>query len=110
MKWNINDVVHGFKVKRMERVQEVASDVYELEHVQSGARLLYLDIKDDNKVFYICFRTTPDNSKGTPHIMEHSTLYRLRRKFCRKTIYIELVKGLLNTFPERHRRTRLCIP
>ena len=40
MKWNINDVVHGFKVKRMERVQEVASDVYELEHVQSGARLL----------------------------------------------------------------------
>ena len=66
MKWNINDVVHGFKVKRMERVQEVASDVYELEHVQSGARLLYLDSKDDNKVFYICFRTTSDNSKGTP--------------------------------------------
>ena len=64
MKWNINEVVHGFKVKRMERVQEVASDVYELEHVQSGARLLYLDSKDDNKVFYICFRTTPDNSKG----------------------------------------------
>ena len=97
MKWNINDVVHGFKVKRMERVQEVASDVYELEHVQSGARLLYLDSKDDNKVFYICFRTTPDNSKGTPHIMEHSTLCG-SRKFPLKEPFVELVKGSLNTF------------
>ena len=63
MKWNINDVIHGFKVKKMEYIHEVVSDAYELEHIQSGAKLLYLDNSDDNKVFYICFRTTPDTQK-----------------------------------------------
>ena len=89
MKWNINDVIHGFKVKKMEYIHEVVSDAYELEHIQSGAKLLYLDNSDDNKVFYICFRTTPDNSKGTPHIMEHSTLCG-SRKFPLKEPFVEL--------------------
>ena len=74
MKWNDGDLVHGFRVSRMSHIEEVNADAYLMEHVKSGARLLYLDSDDDNKVFYICFRTTPDNSKGTPHIMEHSTL------------------------------------
>ena len=97
MKWNINDVIHGFKVKKMEYIHEVVSDAYELEHIQSGAKLLYLNNSDDNKVFYICFRTTPDNSKGTPHIMEHSTLCG-SRKFPLKEPFVELIKGSLNTF------------
>jgi Zn-dependent M16 (insulinase) family peptidase len=97
MKWEINTLVHGFRVKRMERIDEVDADAYLMEHEQSGARLLYLDSPDDNKVFYIGFRTTPDNSKGTPHIMEHSTLCG-SRKFPLKEPFVELVKGSLNTF------------
>lgn len=97
MKWNEGDIVHGFKVQRMTHVPEVDSDAYLMEHVQSGARLMYLDNTDDNKVFYICFRTTPDNSKGTPHIMEHSTLCG-SRKFPLKEPFVELAKGSLNTF------------
>lgn len=97
MKWNQGDIVHGFKVERMTHVPEVDSDAYVMKHVASGARLLYLDNTDDNKVFYICFRTTPDNSKGTPHIMEHSTLCG-SRKFPLKEPFVELAKGSLNTF------------
>lgn len=97
MKWEINTLVHGFRVKRMEHVSEVNADAYVMEHEQSGARLLYLDSEDDNKVFFIGFRTTPDNSKGTPHIMEHSTLCG-SRKFPLKEPFVELVKGSLNTF------------
>ena len=97
MKWNEGDMVHGFRVNRMSHIEEVSSDTYLLEHVKSGARLLYLANEDDNKVFYICFRTTPDNSKGTPHIMEHSTLCG-SRKYPLKEPFVELAKGSLNTF------------
>lgn len=97
MKWKEGAVVHGFQIRRTARIDEVNADAYLMEHVQSGARLMYLDSSDDNKVFYICFRTTPDNSKGTPHIMEHSTLCG-SRKFPLKEPFVELAKGSLNTF------------
>lgn len=90
-------MVHGFRVNSMSHIEEVNSDAYLMEHVKSGARLMYLDNDDDNKVFYICFRTTPDNSKGTPHIMEHSTLCG-SRKYPLKEPFVELAKGSLNTF------------
>lgn len=97
MKWNNGDIVHGFSITKMDHVEEVNSDIYMMEHIKSGAKLMYLDSADDNKVFYICFRTTPDNSKGTPHIMEHSTLCG-SRKFPLKEPFVELAKGSLNTF------------
>lgn len=97
MKWKLGDVVHGFRVNAMSHIEEVNSDAYVMEHVKSGARLMYLDNDDDNKVFYIAFRTTPDNSKGVPHIMEHSTLCG-SRKYPLKEPFVELAKGSLNTF------------
>ncbi|WP_299145047.1 insulinase family protein [uncultured Dialister sp.] len=97
MKWKLGDMVHGFRVKSMSHIEEVNSDAYVMEHVKSGARLMYLDNDDDNKVFYIAFRTTPDNSKGVPHIMEHSTLCG-SRKYPLKEPFVELAKGSLNTF------------
>lgn len=43
MKWNDGDLVHGFRVSRMSHIEEVNADAYLMEHVKSGARLLYLD-------------------------------------------------------------------
>lgn len=97
MKWKLGDMVHGFRVNAMSHIEEVNSDAYVMEHVKSGARLMYLDNDDDNKAFYIAFRTTPDNSKGVPHIMEHSTLCG-SRKYPLKEPFVELAKGSLNTF------------
>ena len=97
MKFNKGDVIGGFKIKQNQFIQEVNSDVYLMVHEKSGAKLLYLDTTDDNKVFSIGFRTPPDNSKGTPHILEHSTLCG-SRKFPLKEPFVELVKGSLNTF------------
>ena len=52
---------------------------------------------DENKVFYIGFRTPPKNSTGVPHIMEHSVLCG-SEKYPLKDPFVELVKGSLNTF------------
>lgn len=90
-------MVHGFQIDRAVYVKELDSQAYEMHHVQSGARLLYIQNEDDNKVFSISFRTTPTDSTGVPHICEHSTLCG-SRKFPLKEPFVELVKGSLNTF------------
>ena len=97
MKLSKDELIHGFRVLRTDKIREIQSDAYIMEHVKSGARLMYLDTEDDNKVFSICFRTPPDNSKGAPHIMEHSTLCG-SDAFPLKDPFVELVKGSLNTF------------
>ncbi|WP_288842633.1 insulinase family protein [uncultured Megasphaera sp.] len=89
--------IHGFRVQRAETVREIGGKAYELRHEQSGARVLYIQTEDDNKVFSISFRTTPKDSTGVPHICEHSTLCG-SRKFPLKEPFVELVKGSLNTF------------
>ena len=93
----VNNIIHGFKLLRKEEVKETASTAYEFRHEKSGARLLYLQNKDDNKVFSISFRTPPEDDTGVPHIIEHSTLCG-SRKFPLKEPFVELVKGSLNTF------------
>ena len=40
---------------KMDHVEEVNSDVYMMEHIKSGAKLMYLDSADDNKVFLYLF-------------------------------------------------------
>ena len=41
MKWNNGDVVHGFNIMKVDHVEEVNSDVYMMEHIKSGAKLMY---------------------------------------------------------------------
>jgi presequence protease len=43
-------------------------------HKRTGARLLSVINDDENKVFSINFRTTPKDSTGVAHILEHSVL------------------------------------
>ena len=97
MKLETGTVLHGFRVNRSVFVKELESQAYEMEHLQSGARVLYIQNEDDNKVFSISFRTTPSDSTGVPHICEHSVLCG-SRKFPLKEPFVELVKGSLNTF------------
>ncbi len=97
MKLQEKQKIHGFTVERSQYVPELHSQAYELHHDQSGARLLYIENDDDNKVFSISFRTTPSDSTGVPHICEHSVLCG-SRKFPLKEPFVELVKGSLNTF------------
>lgn len=79
------------------RVENVQSDGFILRHKKSGARIAILSNNDDNKVFYIGFRTPPEDETGVPHIIEHTTLCG-SKKFPVKDPFIELAKGSLNTF------------
>ena len=70
---------------------------YLLEHKKSGARVVLMDNTDDNKTFYIAFRTPPKDSTGVAHIMEHSVLCG-SESFPVKEPFLDLLKSSLNTF------------
>ena len=66
-------------------------------HKRTGARLLSVINDDENKVFSINFRTTPKDSTGVAHILEHSVLGG-SEKYPVKEPFVELLKGSLATF------------
>ncbi len=86
-----------YELIKQERIGDIQSDGYLLRHRKSGARILVLQNEDENKVFNIAFRTTPTDSTGVAHILEHSVLCG-SRLFPVKDPFVELVKGSLNTF------------
>ena len=87
----------GFILNSITSLPDVNATAYQFEHLVSGAKLLYLQSKDDNKVFTIGFRTPSKDNTGIAHIMEHSVLCG-SRKYRLKEPFVELVKGSLNTF------------
>lgn len=94
---NINESLYGFAVTERHRIPELSADLYVLRHRVSGARLVFIDREDENKTFSISFRTTPSDSTGVFHILEHSVLCG-SEKFPVKDPFVELLKGSLNTF------------
>lgn len=87
----------AYEIKELRDIPDLKSKGALLMHKKSGAKVVVMENDDPNKVFYIGFRTTPDNSTGVAHIMEHTVLCG-SRKFPVKDPFVELVKGSLNTF------------
>ena len=66
MTLTVSQTYHGFCVKRAEYVEELHSWAYELEHIQSGARVLYIQNEDEPSLSFL-FRTAPStDSTGSP--------------------------------------------
>ena len=87
----------SYEVIEKQEIDELRSTGYICRHKKTGARVVLLENEDENKVFYIGFRTTPAESTGVAHILEHSVLCG-SKNFPVKDPFIELAKGSLNTF------------
>lgn len=89
--------MNAYQVIEKRKISDLNSDGYILKHKKTGAMITLLLNDDENKVFYIGFRTPPKDSTGVAHILEHSVLCG-SRNFPVKDPFIELAKGSLNTF------------
>lgn len=89
--------VTAYEVLERRSIADLNSEGVLLRHKKTGARVTLLLNDDENKVFYIGFRTPPQDSTGVAHILEHSVLCG-SRNFPVKDPFIELAKGSLNTF------------
>ena len=87
----------AFNLVKEQNIPEINSVAKLYVHKRTGARLLSIINDDENKVFGINFRTTPKDSTGVPHILEHSVLNG-SEKYPVKEPFVELLKGSLATF------------
>ena len=86
-----------YELLEKREIEELHSTGYYLKHKKTGARVCLLSNDDENKVFYIGFRTPAPDDTGVAHILEHSVLCG-SKEFPVKDPFVELAKGSLNTF------------
>ena len=91
------EILDLYELVEEKKLADQNSTGYILRHKKSGARITAVSNDDENKVFYIGFRTPPEDSTGVAHIVEHTVLCG-SLKFPAKDPFVELVKGSLNTF------------
>ena len=68
---NVGDIINGFKLQSVERIEFFDITAYTLTHEATGAQYMHLDSSDMDNVFAVLFRTPPDDHTGKPHILEH---------------------------------------
>ena len=93
---NLNGL-KNYELIQQKTLHDLKSEGFFLRHKKSGAKILLMENDDENKVFFVGFRTPPEDSTGLPHILEHSVLCG-SKNFPLKDPFVELVKGSLNTF------------
>lgn len=86
-----------FELLREEYVKEISGTARLWRHKNTGAEVLSVINKDENKCFGVAFRTPPPDSSGVAHILEHSVLCG-SEKFPVREPFVELLKGSLQTF------------
>ncbi len=95
--WKKIEQLDAYEIVKRQELGDIGGMGVLLRHKKTKARIALVINNDENKVFYIGFRTPPVNSTGVPHILEHSVLCG-SREFPIKDPFVELVKGSLNTF------------
>ncbi|XP_033327237.2 presequence protease, mitochondrial isoform X2 [Megalopta genalis] len=94
IKFQEDQVINGFIVDEIANVDEIQLTAVRLTHLGSGAQYLHLARDDSNNVFSVGFRTTPMDSTGLPHILEHITLCGSERYPCRDPFFRMLRRSL----------------
>ncbi len=87
----------GFTLKEHKKIEEIGSDVYLFHHETLDCPLLAIKNSDTNKTFSVAFNTTPTDSTGVAHILEHSVLMG-SKKYPVRDVFGEINKGGLMTF------------
>ena len=68
---NLNEHLHGFTVTRIRNISELDAELIEMVHDKTGAKLAWMNNKEENKLFSIAFKTLPSDDTGVFHILEH---------------------------------------
>lgn len=87
----------GFRLDDSKELSEIKAVLYQMHFEKNGAKLLWLDRKEENKTFAIAFKTLPGDDTGVFHILEHSLLCG-SEKYPVSKPFVEMIKSSLQTF------------
>jgi len=92
------DSIHfGFRIQSISYLEKLNNTVYQLVHEKTGARMIHLSNSDDNNCFSVAFKTTPSDSTGVAHILEHTALCG-SKNFPVRDPFFSMIKRSMNTF------------
>ncbi|HVL80996.1 MAG TPA: insulinase family protein [Actinomycetota bacterium] len=74
LRYEVGSTIGGYRVDRVEPLENLKGTYYELTHVPTGARHIHIEAPDDSKAFNVAFPTVPKDSRGVAHILEHVVL------------------------------------
>uniref|UniRef100_A0A8C5XKD5 Presequence protease, mitochondrial n=1 Tax=Microcebus murinus TaxID=30608 RepID=A0A8C5XKD5_MICMU len=97
LQYKVGEKIHGFTVNQVTSVPELFLTAVKLSHDNTGARYLHLAREDTNNLFSVQFRTTPMDSTGVPHILEHTVLCGSQKYPCRDPFF-KMLNRSLSTF------------
>ncbi|XP_073995369.1 presequence protease, mitochondrial isoform X1 [Rhodnius prolixus] len=86
--------IEGFTVTNISYIPEFNMSMIKLSHLRTGCEYIHLARDDSNNVFSVGFRTTPTDSTGLPHILEHTTLCGSVRYPCRDPFFKMLNRSM----------------
>ncbi|KAK2822842.1 hypothetical protein Q5P01_022907 [Channa striata] len=89
--------IHGFTVREVVAVPDLFLTALKLTHDKTGAQYLHAARDDSNNLFSVQFRTTPLDSTGVPHILEHTVLCGSKKYPCRDPFF-KMLNRSLSTF------------
>jgi Zn-dependent M16 (insulinase) family peptidase len=87
----------GWRVLEERRVAEFEMDATLLVHERTKAKYLHMACDDSNNAFSVNFRTTPQDSTGVAHILEHTALCGSAR-FPVRDPFMKMLNRSLSTF------------
>ncbi|XP_051007403.1 presequence protease, mitochondrial isoform X1 [Acomys russatus] len=97
LQYKVGEKIHGFTVNQVTPVPELFLTAVKLSHDSTGARYLHLAREDKNNLFSVQFRTTPMDSTGVPHVLEHTVLCGSQKYPCRDPFF-KMLNRSLSTF------------
>ncbi|XP_031434464.1 presequence protease, mitochondrial, partial [Clupea harengus] len=97
LQYAVGQKIHGFTVTEVTAVPDLFLTAVKLSHDSTGARYLHAARDDKNNLFSVQFRTTPMDSTGVPHILEHTVLCGSERFPCRDPFF-KMLNRSLSTF------------
>ena len=95
--FTVGSMICGFEVKSISDLPDYKAHGVLLEHRRTGFQVYYADCGDSEKFFSYTAYTPPADSKGIPHIIEHTVLSG-SRKYPVKDPFMILVRNSCNTF------------
>ncbi|MBO8436517.1 MAG: insulinase family protein [Spirochaetes bacterium] len=95
--FRVGDRIAGFVVRKISSLQDYRAEGILLEHERTCFPVFYVDSYDNEKFFSYTAYTPSENSKGIPHIIEHTVLSG-SRKYPVKDPFMILVRNSCNTF------------
>lgn len=93
--YKVGDIIHGYKLEKVDHIKELNIRPYYLRHEATGAEHLHIHKEgDSNNVFAVSLRTTPKNSTGVAHILEHLALCGSKKYAVRDPFFKMLTRSL----------------